>query len=132
MLALALLRQAAERRQALRDTLVQRYRALLELHGRRQPPLRFYAQALGVSVDHLSRSCRRVVGLSALDLAHERVLLDARRLLAHSAQPVAQVASALGFDDAAYFSRFFTRRSGVSPSAYRAALARGLAPRAIP
>ena len=133
LLALALLRQAAEpaaheRRQALRDTLVQRFRALLDLHGRRQPPLGFYAQTLGVSVDHLSRSCRRVVGLSALDLAHERVLLDARRLLAQGPQPVAEIAAALGFEDAAYFSRFFTRRSGVSPSAYRAALAQGLAP----
>lgn len=133
LLALALLRQAAEpaaheRRQALRDTLVQRFRALLELHGRRQPPLGFYAQILGVSVDHLSRSCRRVVGLSALDLAHEGVLLDARRLLAQGSQPVAEIAAALGFDDAAYFSRFFTRRTGVSPSAYRAALAQGLAP----
>ena len=133
LLALLLLRQAAEpaaheRRQALRDTLVQRFRALLELHGRRQPRLSFYAQALGVSVDHLSRSCRRVAGLSALDLAHERVLQDARRLLAQGPQPVAEIAGALGFEDAAYFSRFFSRRSGVSPSAYRAALAQGLAP----
>lgn len=133
LLALALLRQAAdpaahERHQALRDTLVQRYRALLELHGRRQPGLPFYAQALGVTVDHLSRSCRRVAGLSALALAQERMLQDARRQLAHSPLAVAEIAELLGFEDAAYFSRFFARGCGLSPSAYRAALALGLAP----
>ncbi len=132
LLALWFLRQATvpaanEQRQALRDTLVQRYRALLELHFQRHPPLSFYAQALGVSVDHLSRACRAVAGLSALDLAHERMLLEARRLLGYSAAPVAEVGQALGFDDAGYFSRFFTRRCGLSPSAYRVAVAQGLA-----
>lgn len=137
LLTLWLLRQAAppaahEQRQALRDTLVQRYRALLELHCRRHQPLGFYAQALGVSSDHLSRSCRRVTGLSALALAQERLLLEARRLLAHGPMPVAGVGQALGFDDAGYFSRFFTRRCGLSPSAFRAAAAQGLGPGAGP
>lgn len=118
---------ADEGRRALRDTLVQRYRALVELHLRRHQPLGFYAQALKVTPDHLSRSCRAVTGLSALDLLHDRLLLEARRLLAHTDAGVAQVAQELGFADPAYFSRFFARQSGLSPQAYRAALAAGTA-----
>ena len=72
--------------------------------------------------------CRRVAGLSALALAHERMLQDARRQLAHSNLAVAEIADLLGFEDAAYFSRFFARRCGLSPSAYRGALALGLVP----
>lgn len=132
LLALHLLRRcdrlpAPERRQALRDTLVQRYRALLEVHLRQQRPLGFYAAALKVTPDHLSRSCRAVSGLSALDLMHERMLLEARRLLAYTPATVAEVARELGFDDAAYFSRFFARRAGCAPQAWRRALAEGRA-----
>ena len=116
-----------EARRALRDTLVQRFRALAELHLRRHQPLGFYAGALQVTPDHLSRSCRAVTGLSALDLLHERLLLEARRLLAYTQAPVAEVARELGFDDPAYFSRFFARRDGRAPLDYRAALQMGQA-----
>jgi AraC family transcriptional activator of pobA len=115
-----------EQRSALRDTLVQRFRALLELHLRRHPPVSFYAAQLQVSADHLSRACRALTGLSALDLVHDRLLLEARRLLAATPSTVAEVAAELGFEDPAYFSRFFTRRAGQSPSAYRRALLQGL------
>lgn len=115
------------RRTALRDTLVQRFRALAELHLRRHLSLGFYADALKVTPDHLSRACRAVTGLSALELLHERLLHEARRLLAYTDAPVADVAHELGFADPAYFSRFFARRAGGSPLAYRADLQSGKA-----
>lgn len=106
---------------------MRRYRSLFELHLRRHQPLGFYARALQVTPDHLSRSCRAVTGLSALDLLHERLLLEARRLLSYTQAPVADVARDLGFDDPAYFSRFFARRDGHAPQEYRAALQVGQA-----
>lgn len=102
-------------------------RALLELHLRRHQPLAFYAKHLRVTRDHLSRTCRAAAGLSALDLMHERLLLEARRLLAYPQAPAAAVAQELGFDDPAYCSRCFTRRAGLSPLAYRSALKLGQA-----
>ena len=127
-----LLRRAApatpdEHHRALRDTLVQRYRGLVELHLRRQQPLGFYAEQLKVTPDHLSRTCRAVTGQSALELLHERVLTEARRLLAYTHATVAEVARELGFADPAYFSRFFARQAGQSPQAYRQALSEGRA-----
>jgi AraC family transcriptional regulator, transcriptional activator of pobA len=118
-----------EARHALRDTLLQRYRALVELHLRQQRPLGFYARELKVTPDHLSRVCRALTGQSALELLHERVLVAARRLLAYTDAPVTDVAAELGFADPAYFSRFFSRRAGLSPQAYRAALLDGTAVR---
>jgi AraC family transcriptional regulator, transcriptional activator of pobA len=130
LLALWFLRREAAalaplRRQALRDTLLQRYRALLEQHVRQQEPVTFYAARLGVTADHLSRVCRATAGISALDLMHERLLLEARRLLVYTPAPVVDVARELGFDDPGYFSRFFSKLTGQSPSAYRAAVAQG-------
>lgn len=131
LLAVLVLRQAGDAmdsapRAGARDTLVQRYRALLEQHHAQRWPLGDYARALGVTADHLSRSCRQVTGQSALELLHERLLLEARRLLAYTPMPVAEVAAQLGFEDAAYFSRFFGRASGTSPSAYRVQVAAGV------
>jgi AraC family transcriptional activator of pobA len=115
------------RRQALRDTLVQRYRGLVELHFAEHQPLGFYAGALGVTADHLSRVCRATTSTSALELLHQRVALEAKRMLVHADLTIADVASRLGFDDVGYFSRFFKSTTGIAPSAYREALATGLA-----
>lgn len=109
-----------------RDALARRYLALVEENFRSAQTLGGYATQLGVTVDHLSRACRLVMSQSALELLHERRLLEARRLLAYSQLPISQIAHHLGYDDPAYFSRFFQRRVGVSPSGYRAQVADGL------
>lgn len=111
--------------QALRDALTHRFRSMLELHFRRHQPLTFYARSLGVTVDHLTRICRATTGLSSLELLHQRLVLEARRQLAYSTAGVAAIAQDLGFDDPAYFSRFFARSAGQSPSRYRSAVADG-------
>jgi AraC family transcriptional regulator, transcriptional activator of pobA len=115
-----------ERAQGARDTLLRRYLALVEQHYREHRPLSFYAEALGVTPDHLSRTCRQATKQSALQVLHERLLLEARRLLAYSPMPVTEVAQQLGYDDAAYFSKFFSRSVGNTPSEYRALVASGV------
>lgn len=117
---------AGDKPRGARDTLVQRYRALLEAHFRSQQSLSFYAEALGVTADHLSRTCRQVAGQSAQELLHERLMLEARRLLAYGAAPVAEIAAQLGYTDPAYFSKFFARAVGATPTAYRSLVARGV------
>ena len=117
---------ASLRQQVLRDTLVQRYRALLERHFRQQRPLGFYADALAITADHLSRTCRASTGENALALLHDRVALEARRLLAYTPGSVIDIAHALGFEDPGHFSRFFSKRLGQSPSSYRDAIANGV------
>jgi AraC family transcriptional regulator, transcriptional activator of pobA len=117
---------AAQKPRGARDTLVQRYRTLLETHFRREQNLAFYAAALQVSADHLSRSCRNVAGQSAQQLLHDRLMLEARRLLAYTAAPVADIAAQLGYADPAYFTKFFARSVGETPSSYRGSVARGV------
>lgn len=115
-----------ERGQGERDALVRRYLTLVEQHYRGHEPLSFYAQTLGVTPDHLSRTCRHVLRQSALQILHERLMLEARRLLAYSPMSVTKVAQLLGYEDAAYFSKFFNRAVGNTPSAYRALVADGV------
>ncbi len=78
-----------------------------------------YASALSVSPSQLTRICRLHVGKSPAALIHARILLEAQRMLRYTEAPAAQIAFELGYQDPAYFSRFFKRLAGVTPRQYR-------------
>lgn len=80
-----------------------------------------YAQMLGVTLPHLTRSCKEACGLTAVDILSARSLYAARQLVEHSSMPLKQIANELGFGSAAYFSRFVQKQTGKSPSALRKA-----------
>jgi AraC-like DNA-binding protein len=50
----------------------------------------------------------------------QRIVLEAKRLLAHSLAPVAAIGETLGFDEATNFVKFFRRETGLTPGAFRA------------
>lgn len=100
---------------------VERFHMLIEQHFRDWQPVSFYAQRLGVSPQQLNASCRREAGTNAQNLIHERLLLEARRLLAYSDLDVTGIGYSLGFRDPAYFSRFFARHQRLTPTEFRQA-----------
>jgi len=106
----------AHRHQAL----FTRFQLLVEQHFLEHWPLERYASRLGLSPARLNRLIRAEDGCSALEFVHERLTREACRRLIYIAAPAASLASELGFDDPAYFSRFFKRRTGLSPQRYRA------------
>lgn len=98
---------------------LRRFQGLVEQHYREHRPLDWYASQLGLSVAHLNSLCRRLAGQSGLQLIHQRLMLEAKRNLVYTSMTIAQVADSLGFSEAAYFSRFFRRGSGLSPKDFR-------------
>jgi AraC family transcriptional activator of pobA len=104
--------------------LVRELRDVIEAHLSRRLTTADFARLLNVSVSTLDRACRSVAACSAHELVQRRLELEARRQLAYRSTSVARIAADLGFDDAAYFSRFFRRRVGVSPIAFRRSLPR--------
>ena len=101
--------------------LVQRFRQLVELHFREGMRIDDYAQRLGVTRGRLHDTCLRVERTPPLAIVHRRILEEAQRRLVQTEMSVEQVAYGLGFRDAPYFNRFFTRMTGVNPGAYRKA-----------
>ena len=99
---------------------VQRYRALVDAQFRQQPALTALAQPLGITPTQLNRVCHRVLGHSALAVLHSRLVLEAQRDLAYTTLSIKQIGAGLGFADAGYFTRFFQRQTGHTPSAWRA------------
>lgn len=131
LLLVATARLAADRRRAEagRDgqgvspdlRLLARLRPMIDERFTQHWPVERYAAALGVTPGRLNAACRRVTGLSTLQLVHARLMLEARRSLIYTSHGMAEIGYALGFEDPAYFSRFFTKREGRSPQAFRRA-----------
>ncbi|MEV0563473.1 AraC family transcriptional regulator [Dactylosporangium sp. NPDC050588] len=91
-----------------------------------------YAERLGCSVRTLTRAGLVMTGRSAKQIVDERIALEAKRLLATSTLPVAEVGRRLGFDEPTNFGRFFARETGLTPGAFRATLLRSPAPPRVP
>lgn len=96
-----------------------RFREQVERHFRGHPTLAALADPLGITPTQLNRLCRRHLHCSALDLLHQRLLLEAKRELGYTTLQVRQISDGLGFSDPAYFTRFFRRLSGQSPTSWR-------------
>ena len=98
---------------------LRRFRRMIENRYAQHWPIQRFARELGLSETSLNRLCRRLTGSTGFDLLQQRLALEARRQLIYAADSVSGIASALGFKDSAYFSRFFRRHSGVSPHEFR-------------
>ncbi|WP_242654684.1 helix-turn-helix domain-containing protein [Shimia aestuarii] len=105
--------------------LLSRFEALLETHFQDHWTVADYADALAVSPTHLSRITRTATGRPASRLIEERIIREARRNLVYTNLPVSTIAYTLGFEDPAYFSRVFSRATGLSPRAFRSRAASG-------
>jgi len=100
---------------------VERFKALVEAHFRERWAVARYAAALNISAGQLGRLTREVLGCSPLDTVNARIVREAQRELVHGGLGIKQLAAALGFDDDAYFGRFFKKHAGLRPGEFRSA-----------
>jgi AraC family transcriptional activator of pobA len=99
--------------------LVARFREAIEAEFTRSHRLGAYTKTLGVSVTQLRAACRRVARQPPTMLIQDRIVIEAKRILIYTDATVSAAAYRLGFDDPAYFSRVFQKRTGLSPRAFR-------------
>jgi AraC-like DNA-binding protein len=104
--------------------LSRRFKALLEEHVTTVQSAGDYAQRLQVTERALNEATRRALGQTAAQLIRDRLVLEAKRLLAHSEVSITAVATQLAFDDPAYFSRWFKKHAGRTPLEFRQGIAR--------
>ncbi|WP_223649692.1 helix-turn-helix domain-containing protein [Hymenobacter psoromatis] len=99
--------------------LLRAYQARIEACFREQHELGAYAAQLHLSAGHLSEVVKAQSGKPAIKHLHERLVLEARRLLVYTPLSHKEIAFDLGFAEPSYFSRFFKRETGLSPAQYR-------------
>lgn len=94
-------------------------RQLIDLNYTRLKYPKDYAALMSISAKHLNRICIETVGKTTGDLIAERLVLEAKRVLAYSDKPIKQIAEQLGFDDSAYFIRFFKKHTAQTPAKFQ-------------
>lgn len=102
-----------------------RFALLLEEQFASQHQVAYYANRLGMHAKTLGRvvQARNGAQMSAKKQIAQRILLEAKRLLAHTAMPVQTIGLTLGFEDPSNFIKFFRKCAGQSPLAFRQSVA---------
>lgn len=119
---LRLKQQQSQLLQVSRDLafdLFQNYKIAIEKHYRHLHQVQDYAQILNTQARSLNKVVRKYAARSAGQLIDERILLEARRYLHHGTLSIKEIAFELGFEDPAYFNRFFKKNMGVAPQQFK-------------
>ena len=99
--------------------LLKNYQAKINESFREWKEVGDYASQLNISPGHLSDIVKLQSGKPAVKHIHERLVLEAKRLLFHTNTSLKEIAFDLGFSDASYFNRFFKRETNETPAEYR-------------
>ncbi|MDL5204844.1 AraC family transcriptional regulator [Streptomyces sp. ALI-76-A] len=113
---------SAEAARLTADTTFTLFRQAVERDFATNHSVSAYADALGYSRRTLVRAVRAATGETPKGFIDKRVVLEAKRLLAHTDLPIARVGVAVGFPDAANFSKFFHQHTDMTPAGFRAEL----------
>lgn len=92
---------------------------LVQQHFRSHYPASFYARALGISQAHLNRIVRSETGQTMHEVIANKLVDEAKRELLFTLASIQEIAFRLGFTEPGYFSRFFSKHTGVTPRDWR-------------
>lgn len=105
------------------DADLTRFLQLVDAHFKEQHSVQFYLHALGLNEKKLAQLTRKYVGESPLQVIHQRLLLEIKRLLLFGQDSQKEIAYAMGFDSPSSFSAFVKNKSGQTPTELQVSLA---------
>lgn len=85
----------------------------------RERRAQFYADKLGISLQHLSTTIKLVTGRNVLDIIAHVVIIDIKAKLKSTNMTIQEIAYSLNFPSASFFGKYFKRHMGMSPLEYR-------------
>lgn len=98
--------------------LLRSFNFLVEQHFKTEHSVSFYADELFKSPKTLSNNFAKL-NRSPLQIIHERIVLEAKRLLMYTDKTAKEIAYEVGFDDASHLSRLFKKHTSQSPSDFK-------------
>lgn len=104
-----------------KNEIFQEYCQLVMKHYHEWHHVSQYADAMRLTLPHLSSTIKQVAQKTAGDLIIEAILTDAKAQLRLTTLQIKEIAISLGFENVAFFNRFFKSHTGLTPKAYRLA-----------
>ena len=96
----------------------QQFESLLEKNYIIEKSPSQYADWMNISSKHLNRITKNVIDKTASEVITDRIILEAKRRVLHTKNNFSEIASSLGYDDYAYFSKLFKKASGLTPTEF--------------
>lgn len=96
------------------DTTIIKFKQLIEKNYQTQKNVSSYAEMLNMNPSCLNEVAKKTTGITAGELIRNRVIDETKKLLYSSSLSGKEIAFQLGFDDPAYFSRFFRKYTGTT------------------
>ena len=94
-----------------RNTLENKFRSIKTVSG--------YASVMSISERKLNKALTAVLGKTAKELIDERIILEAKRMLAHTNYSIKEIGFELGFDEPTNFVKYFRKQEGKTPVEFR-------------
>jgi AraC-like DNA-binding protein len=103
---------------ANRDCLVL-FKNLLEQRFLNEKSVQYYAAELSISEKQLHKATTTLIDKTPKQIIDERVLLESKRLLVHSASSIKEIAYQLGYEEPTNFIKYFRKHLQQTPSEFR-------------
>ncbi len=105
-----------------KEDILYKFLKQLSAHFKEERSVQFYADALFITPKHLTKTVKEITNKTCGEFIDEMVITEAKILLEDLSYSVARVADELHFSDQFFFSKFFKRRTGLSPKEYKNSL----------
>lgn len=111
--------ESGQRITAQSINIIREYNYLVEQHFKTKHTVKEYADMLYKSPKTLSNVFKKYGETTPLRYIHNRIMLEARRMLSYTEMTISEVSDELGFVDVQTFSRFFKKQEGIPPQEFR-------------
>ncbi len=98
---------------------VRLFSALVEKHFRNHHKVSDYADLMNKSPKTLANLFKTLSAKTPLEIIHERIVLEARKMLLFTDKSSKEIGFDLGFSDPVQFSRLFKNKTGLSPGDFK-------------
>ena len=119
ILAVRIQKENHQLKETAETKLFKDFSVLVEMNFKQMHSVTAYANRLGVSPKSLTKNFQKVGTTTPSDFIKNRIILESKRQLLYSTDSVKQIAFDLGFNDPAYFTRFFTKATTKSPLQFK-------------
>ena len=106
------------------STTIHNFLRILEENYPRPVGVDYYAEKLFMSARNLNLICKNIINQTVSEVIETRKLIEAKNQLTHSDKNISEIGFDLGFNEKAYFTNVFKRRTGQTPTGFRTEMRR--------
>lgn len=92
---------------------------LLHQHFNTEHRINFYAQKIGITVQHFCNIVKKTTGKRATEIIDKFLLMESKTRLRFTEMPIKNIALELGFTNSNFFYKWFKNHTGQTPVEYR-------------